>query len=236
MRKFGAEWGLAVVLFLGVFVAWFWWGSAAPDGAAASLKIAEAGQHGDWFGSLNALFSGLAFAGLIVTLQFQRRELELQRHELELNRKAVQGSEKQLKYQAKALHKQVELMNLSARLQCLPVLIDQLCHQVDANPSRNLPSAVRSLSEDQIQVRIQRIPDDLEALETELAQATSHPTIYIPQAGVAIPTTDKGIVEMRIQATHRLRDSLQDLLLCRAELLSLYRLTTTRANSPVAPM
>lgn len=42
----------------------------------------DAGAIGDAFGGVNALFSGLAFAGLVVTLYLQRQELELQRKEL----------------------------------------------------------------------------------------------------------------------------------------------------------
>lgn len=40
------------------------------------------GTFGDSFGALNALFSGLAFAGLIVTLIMQKEELGMQREEL----------------------------------------------------------------------------------------------------------------------------------------------------------
>lgn len=38
----------------------------------------EQGTFGDTFGAVNALFSGLAFAGLIVTLLYQKEELKLQ--------------------------------------------------------------------------------------------------------------------------------------------------------------
>ena len=41
------------------------------------------GVFGDSFGSLNALFSGMAFSGLVVTLFMQRKELALQRSDLE---------------------------------------------------------------------------------------------------------------------------------------------------------
>jgi len=44
------------------------------------------GQFGDMFGAVNALFSGLAFAGLIITLFLQKNELSLQRDELKLTR------------------------------------------------------------------------------------------------------------------------------------------------------
>ncbi len=47
-----------------------------------NLSIANAGVFGDSFGVLNSLFSGLAFAGVIITILLQRDELRLQREEL----------------------------------------------------------------------------------------------------------------------------------------------------------
>lgn len=47
---------------------------------------AERGQIGDLFGSVNALFSGLAFAGVIFAILLQRQELTLQRQELQETR------------------------------------------------------------------------------------------------------------------------------------------------------
>jgi hypothetical protein len=44
--------------------------------------IGERGQFGDLFGSINALFSGLAFVGVIVAILLQKQELGLQRREL----------------------------------------------------------------------------------------------------------------------------------------------------------
>ncbi|MBZ0273785.1 hypothetical protein K8I61_17230 [bacterium] len=61
-----------------VFGLWLLFGWIAPPGDAE-----RAGQFGDQFGSVNALFSGLAFAGVIVALIMQRRELQLQREQLE---------------------------------------------------------------------------------------------------------------------------------------------------------
>jgi hypothetical protein len=74
-----------------------------------SKDLEAAGQFGDVFGAVNALFSGLAFAGLIYTALLQRIELGLQRQELELTRKelartavAQEQSEIALKAQAAA--------------------------------------------------------------------------------------------------------------------------------------
>jgi hypothetical protein len=55
---------------------------------------AHRGQYGDMFGSVNALFSGLAFAGIIITILLQSEELALQRAELTATRKefSIQNS------------------------------------------------------------------------------------------------------------------------------------------------
>lgn len=49
------------------------------------------GEFGDMFGAVNALFSGLAFAGLIITLILQRQELGCQREELEQTREEMKN-------------------------------------------------------------------------------------------------------------------------------------------------
>lgn len=45
------------------------------------------GTFGDMFGAVNAIFSGLAFAGLIYTILLQKEELELQRNEISETRR-----------------------------------------------------------------------------------------------------------------------------------------------------
>lgn len=56
------------------------------------LNLAERGQAGDIFGSINALFSGLAFGGVIIAILLQRKELALQRRELMLTREEIKRS------------------------------------------------------------------------------------------------------------------------------------------------
>lgn len=63
-----------------------------------SLK--DRGTFGDMFGAVNALFSGLAFAGIIIAIFLQRDELELQRRELSETRKELEGQKLQLERQA----------------------------------------------------------------------------------------------------------------------------------------
>lgn len=55
----------------------------------------KSGTFGDTFGALNSLFSGLAFAGVIVTILIQKSELENQRTELQLQRAEMQNTRKE---------------------------------------------------------------------------------------------------------------------------------------------
>tara|TARA_B100000676_G_C18039941_1_gene824254 strand:- start:1074 stop:1550 length:477 start_codon:yes stop_codon:yes gene_type:complete len=52
-------------------------------------NIDKAGVFGDSFGILTSLFSGLAFAGIVITILLQRNELALQRAELMDTRKEL---------------------------------------------------------------------------------------------------------------------------------------------------
>ena len=65
------------------------------------------GQFGDLFGSVNALFTGLAFAGLLYTVYLQRQELSLQRTELQLQREEMAASRRELAKQARQQRSQL---------------------------------------------------------------------------------------------------------------------------------
>ena len=60
---------------------------------------ADKGTIGDMFGSINALFSGLALAGIILTILLQRKELKFQRDELKETRKEFETQNETLKLQ-----------------------------------------------------------------------------------------------------------------------------------------
>ena len=63
------------------------------------MGYTERGTFGDMFGGLNALFSGLAFAGIILTILLQRNELKLQREELKDTRAEFKTQNETLKIQ-----------------------------------------------------------------------------------------------------------------------------------------
>jgi hypothetical protein len=60
---------------------------------------AHRGQFGDMFGAVNALFSGLAFGGIILTIILQKEELRLQRKELGETRNEFKTQNATLKLQ-----------------------------------------------------------------------------------------------------------------------------------------
>lgn len=66
----------------------------------------DRGTFGDQFGAVNALFSGLAFAGLIITILLQRRDLRLQRKDLRMQRKELQLNRQEMESQTAEFEKQ----------------------------------------------------------------------------------------------------------------------------------
>ena len=69
----------------------------------SNLSINSSGVFGDSFGLLTSLFSGLAFAGLIITIVMQRDELALQREELSLTRQELSGQKLEMEAQNRTL-------------------------------------------------------------------------------------------------------------------------------------
>ncbi|MEI6514324.1 MAG: hypothetical protein WCO51_13780 [bacterium] len=85
---------------------------------------AKRGQFGDSFGSINALFTGLAFAGVIVTIILQRRELSLQRQELELTRVELRRSAEAQELSNIELMRQSQIQYLSTKLAAITALVE----------------------------------------------------------------------------------------------------------------
>jgi len=81
------------------------------------LDYEKSGQLGDSFAITNTLFSGLAFAGIILTILLQSYELQLQRDELAEGRKAQEASAEALRQQADLMAKSARITALSGRIQ-----------------------------------------------------------------------------------------------------------------------
>jgi hypothetical protein len=69
-------------------------------------KPQTAPDFGELYGWVAALFSGLAFVGVIAAMVLQKQELELQRQELAETRQELRGQKKQLEAQNKTLQQQ----------------------------------------------------------------------------------------------------------------------------------
>lgn len=80
-----------IVIVLGI---WLWAYYSLID-----WDKADRGTFGDMFGGVNALFSGLAFAGIIITIILQSNELNLQRKELISTREEFETQNETLKIQ-----------------------------------------------------------------------------------------------------------------------------------------
>lgn len=105
MKRKHILWIIAGILFLwaisGVLIAAYF---KNPDEPLSS------GTFGDMFGAVNALFSGLAFAGLIYTIAVQRQELQEQKNSINMQTNEMSLQVKALELQATALEMQVEEM------------------------------------------------------------------------------------------------------------------------------
>ena len=86
-------------------------------------------QAGDTFGGITSLFSGLAFAGLIVTLWMQRHELRLQRLELSETRAELANQRAVMERQTRDAQKQNLETTFFRRLQHFETIIAAIDRQ-----------------------------------------------------------------------------------------------------------
>ena len=96
-------WGWIVLAIIGVIAMWLVSWFLINRNIDCST---DRGTFGDMFGAVNSLFSGLAFAGLIATLLYQREELKLQREELAQTREELKGQREEFEEQNKTMKRQ----------------------------------------------------------------------------------------------------------------------------------
>lgn len=80
--------------------------------------FAERGQFGDMYGLANAVFSGLAFLGLIIAIHLQRQDLMV-------NTAVLLQSKVEMEKTNRALTEQTTQMKYAGLLSALPVMIEQ---------------------------------------------------------------------------------------------------------------
>ncbi len=116
-----------------------------------------AGQFGDTFGAIGALFTGLSLVGIVYALILERKDLQATLEEIRLQREVQQLS-------AEALERQIDMMQKQARVQALTTLI-QTPLEIDASTflDRYKPAArqTRDKFGDYLE-ELERLREDLE--------------------------------------------------------------------------
>lgn len=74
----------------------------------AVMTLPNFGALGDSFNIFTSLFTGLAFAGVVISVVLQTQELKLQRKELKLQRKELKATRQELKEQKEQLKEQAK--------------------------------------------------------------------------------------------------------------------------------
>lgn len=95
--------------------------------------LEKMGQAGDLFGSVNALFSGLAFAGLFWTVFLQREQLALQRHELALQRDELKLQREEMAASRSELANQVRAQLTLAKVAAAQIHVASHQAHIEAN-------------------------------------------------------------------------------------------------------
>lgn len=135
-------WIWIVLAIIGVIAAWglSWW--LINKNIDCST---ERGTFGDMFGAVNALFSGLAFAGLIVTLLYQKEELKLQREELAQTREELKGQREEFEEQNKTMKRQRFENTFFNMLSLQQEIVANLSYEYYASPNirpHNIPEEI----------------------------------------------------------------------------------------------
>lgn len=115
---------------------------------------------GDSFGTINSLFSGLAFAGIIYTILLQRKELALQRQELKETRNELARSANAQERSELQQKRQSENLKQTAKLNALSTLVSYYANIESKNKNKH-PSAAHDARREQ-EHHIQRIKQILE--------------------------------------------------------------------------
>lgn len=111
-----------LLLLVAVMLVWLL-GAVLIHFGPISGTLEQRGQLGDSFGSINALFAGLAFAGVIYAILLQREELMLQREELKLTRAELARSADAQDSVSQSTQKQLDRHTQIARLTALSALL-----------------------------------------------------------------------------------------------------------------
>lgn len=110
----------------------------------------ERAQFGDAYGALNALYSGLAFAGIIITLFLQREELTLQRAELRATRDELARTSRAQEASSVALVQQAKAAEIAASVSAVTTLLRVILDRLSAQEQATKLAISKGLSYDAV--------------------------------------------------------------------------------------
>jgi hypothetical protein len=176
------------------FRIWPEWADAFPD---------KAGLWGDSFGFVNALLSALAFAGVLVTLWMQRRELQLQREEMKLTRTEMEATREEHNRMAKAQEASENRLFLAAYMNALESLRQLSQWRMTADPALTKTASYPVVEGLVIQARVsQSLQILVRDLEPEIRKI--HPALSI--------VTEEGSWVWRLEQLLNVHISLRELI------------------------
>ena len=85
-----------------------------------------AGEAGDLFGAIGALFSGWAFCGILWAILLQRKSLQIQHDDLMASLEEMKQSREAHEESAEALNRQIEATNINSKVDILKTLIETI--------------------------------------------------------------------------------------------------------------
>lgn len=163
---------IAIVAGSGILILATWWGSGFWINE--NINPDYRGIVGDMFGAVNALFSGLAFAGLIYTITVQRKELSLQREAIQMQTKELEAQHIETSRSADQLQIQQELMNYQlvlATVNDLVKLKNSLAEEVKKTYRNHTDNIFYRWSANIKELnKLVRFPDELKDVQKNLKQ------------------------------------------------------------------
>jgi hypothetical protein len=125
---------LIYLLLGGVLLAWL----ATPVVIYALHDgMQERGQFGDLFGSVNSLFTGLAFAGMFYTVHLQAKQLRIQHLELKIQRQELRLQRQEMVASRKELANQVRMQRALIRATVAQVNVAAVNAQIEAQKMKS---------------------------------------------------------------------------------------------------
>jgi hypothetical protein len=153
----------AITLYLVVIVIFIAYAIAVFCGISDSSKR---GQFGDAFGAINALFTGLAFAGVAYSLYMQQQENKKRDKEFAEQREHATKEYRELVRSNDVLAGELKAMQATAKLSALPALIESELVHLETHHKDDKPQIlIRTCTIETLSQSLKDAEHDLELLK-----------------------------------------------------------------------